>query len=56
LTDVLSSSVAEATDCTLVEASSDAAATMVVSSWVWSAVEESVLADASSSVEADPSE
>ena len=48
-----SSSVAEATDCTLVEASSEAAATMVVSSCARSAVEVSVPAEASSSVEAD---
>src|SRR3979409_332211 len=33
LTEEAISSVAEATDCTLVEASSEAAATMVVSSW-----------------------
>ncbi len=48
-----SSSVAEATDCTLVEASSEAAATTVVSCCARSAVEVSVVADASSSVEAD---
>ena len=48
-----SSSVADATDCTLVEASSEAAATTVVSCCVRSAVEVSVVAEASSSVEAD---
>ena len=42
------SSVAEATDCTLVEASSEAAATAVVSSCERSAVEVSVPAEASS--------
>ena len=47
------SSVADATDCTLVEASSDAAATIVVSSCERSAVADSVPAEASSSVEAD---
>src|SRR5664279_3900425 len=41
------------TDCTLVEASSEAAATMVVSSCERAAVEVSVLAEASSSVDAD---
>ena len=53
LTDDDISSVADATDCTLVEASSDAAATMVVSSCARSAVAVSVPAEASSSVEAD---
>ena len=53
LTDEDSSSVAEATDCTLVEASSEAAATVVVSSCERSAVADSVPAAASSSVEAD---
>ncbi len=48
-----SSSVADATDCTLVEASSEAAATVVASSCERSAVEVSVVAEASSSVEAD---
>ncbi len=48
-----SSSVAEATDCTLVEASSDAAATTVVSSCARSAVAVSVEAEASSSVDAE---
>ena len=47
------SSVEEATDCTLVEASSEAAATIVVSSWARSAVAVSVPAEASSSVDAD---
>ena len=50
------SSVAEATDCTLVEASSEAAATAVVTCWACSAVLVSVPAEASSSVEADDSE
>ena len=45
-------SVAEATDCTLVEASSEASPTMVVSSCDRSAVAVSVLAEASSSLEA----
>src|SRR6478735_350124 len=53
LTDEDSSSVAEATDCTLVEASSDAAATVVVTSCARSAVLVSTPAEASSSVEAD---
>ena len=53
LTDDDSSSVADATDCTLVEASSEAAATAVVSSCDRSAVAVSVVADASSSVEAE---
>ena len=53
LTDDAISSVAEATDCTLVEASSEAAATIVASSCARSAVEVSVVAEASSSVEAD---
>ena len=48
-----SSSVADATDCTLVEASSEAAATTVASCCARSAVEVSVVAEASSSVEAD---
>ena len=45
LTDDVISSVADATDCTLVEASSDAAATMVVSSCERSAFAVSVLAE-----------
>jgi hypothetical protein len=53
LTEDDSSSVAEATDCTLVEASSEAAATLVVTSCARSAVDVSVPAEASSSVEAD---
>jgi hypothetical protein len=53
LTEEESSSVADATDCTLVDASSEAAATIVVSSCDRSAVAVSVEADASSSVEAD---
>ena len=53
LTDEAISSVADATDCTLVEASSEAAATMVVSSCDRSAVAVSVPAEASSSVEAE---
>ena len=48
-----SSSVADATDCTLVEASSEAAATVVVSFCERSAVADSVPAEASSWVEAD---
>src|SRR6185369_10906880 len=47
------SSVEEATDCTLVEASSEAAATIVVSSWARSAVAVSVPAEASSSLDAE---
>ncbi len=47
LTDEAISSVAEATDCTLVEASSDAPATVVASRWERSAVEVSVEAEAS---------
>src|SRR3954453_19350170 len=53
LTEEAISSVAEATDCTLVDASSDAAATMVVRRCDRSAVDDSVRAEASSSVEAD---
>ena len=53
LTEDDSSSVADATDCTLVEASSEAAATAVVSSCERSAVADSVPAEASSWVEAD---
>jgi len=53
LTEEAISSVAEATDCTLVEASSDAAATAVVNSCARTAVEVSVPAEASSSVDAD---
>ena len=53
MTDDDNSSVADATDCTLVEASSEAAATVVASSCERSAVEVSVVADASSSVDAD---
>jgi hypothetical protein len=53
VTDDAISSVADATDCTFAEACSDAAATDVVTSWARSAVEVSVVADASSSVEAD---
>ena len=45
--------MADATDCTLVEASSEAADTVVASSCARSAVEVSVPAEASSSVEAD---
>ena len=45
--------MADATDCTLVDASSEAAATIVVSSCDRSAVVVSVEAEASSSVEAD---
>ena len=52
VTDEVISSVAEATDWTLVEASSDAEATMPDSSWVTSAVLVSVPAVASSSVAA----
>jgi len=48
-----SSSVAEATDCTLAEASSDAAATAVARSCERVAVEVRVVADASSSVDAE---
>ena len=47
------SSVEDATDCTLVEASSEAAATMVVNSWARSAVVVSVPAAASSWLDAD---
>jgi len=47
------SSVADATDCTLAEASSDADATAVASSCECSAVEAREPADASSSVDAD---
>ncbi len=53
MTDEAISSVAEATDCTLAEASSDADATIVVSSRARSAVEVSVPAEASSCVEAE---
>ena len=53
LTDEAISSVAEATDCTLVEASSEAAATTVVNSRERSAVAVSVPAEASSCVEAE---
>ena len=53
LTDEVSSSVADATDCTLVEACSEAAATATVNSCERSAVAVSVPAEASSSVEAD---
>jgi hypothetical protein len=53
LTEEAISSVADATDCTLVEASSDAAATVVASSSERSAVAVNVPAEASSSVEAD---
>ena len=53
LTDDDISSVADATDCTLVEASSEAAATAVVSCCERSAVADSVPAEASSWVEAD---
>ena len=53
LTEEDSSSVAEATDCTLVEASSEAAATAVVSCCERSAVDDSVPAEASSWVEAE---
>ena len=53
LTEDDSSSVADATDCTLVVASSEAAATAVVRACDRSAVEVSVVTDASSSVEAD---
>ena len=53
LTEDAISSVADATDCTLVEASSEAAETVVASSCARSAVEVSVPADASSSVEAE---
>src|SRR5713226_8240001 len=53
LTDDAISSVAEATDCTLVEASSDAAATMEVISCARSAVDVNVPAEVSSSIEAD---
>jgi hypothetical protein len=49
----VSSSVAEATDCTLVEASSEAAATIVVNSCDRTAVDVSVPAEASSSVDAE---
>ena len=51
--DPVISSVAVATDCTLVDASVDASATMLASCWVVSALRVGVLADASSSVEAD---
>jgi hypothetical protein len=53
LTEDAISSVADATDWTLVEASSEAAATAVVTCWARSAVELSVPAEASSSVEAE---
>ena len=53
LTEDAISSVADATDCTLVEASSEAAATAVVSSCARSAVEVSVPAATSSSPDAD---
>jgi hypothetical protein len=53
LTDEVSSSLAAATDSTLVEASSDAAATVIASSCDRSAVALNVFADASSSVAAD---
>ena len=53
LTEEVISSVAEATDWTLAEASSEAAATTPESCWVVSAVLVSVPAAASSSVEAD---
>jgi len=49
----LSSSVADATDCTLVEASSEADVTLTASSCERTAVVVKVRADASSSVEAD---
>ena len=51
-TDATSSSVADATDWTLTEASSDAAATAVESCWVVAAVEVSLPAEASSCAEA----
>jgi hypothetical protein len=53
LTEADSSSEADATDWTLVAASSEAASTMVVSSCERAAVEVSTVAEASSSVEAD---
>ena len=53
LTEAASSSEADATDCTLADASSDAAATAIDSDCVVSAVRVNVLADTSSSVEAD---
>jgi hypothetical protein len=51
LMDEVISSVAEATDCTLVEASSDAAATMVVNSCERTAVDVNVPAEASNSLD-----
>lgn len=45
--------MADATDCTFVDACSDAAATVVVNSCDRSAITVSVVAEASSSVEAD---
>jgi hypothetical protein len=47
------SSLAEATDCTLVEASSEAAATIDANSWPRSAVVDRLVAEASSPVEAE---
>jgi hypothetical protein len=53
VTEAVNSSVAEATDCTLLDASSDALATALARFWVLSAVLVSVSAAASSSVADD---